>query len=64
MSDVKVAAVVVTYNRLFHLKNTIDSLVSQTYTLDYIVIVDNSSNDGTKEYLEEISKQFTSIVIL
>jgi hypothetical protein len=47
----KVAAVVVTYNRIDLLKECIDSLRNQQYKLDTIYIVNNGSNDGTSEWL-------------
>lgn len=49
----KIAAVVVTYNRLKLLKQCIESLRNQTHKLDEIIIVNNSSNDGTLEWLNE-----------
>jgi rhamnopyranosyl-N-acetylglucosaminyl-diphospho-decaprenol beta-1,3/1,4-galactofuranosyltransferase len=49
----KVAAVVVTYNRKELLKECIDSLFSQTYQIDAIIVVDNASTDGTHELLME-----------
>lgn len=50
----KVAAVVVTYNRLELLKECIENLLSQTSPCD-VLIVDNASTDGTGAY---ISKQY------
>jgi GT2 family glycosyltransferase len=50
---VKIAAVVVTYNRLGLLKECIDSLRNQTRKLDEIIVVNNDSTDGTKEWLNE-----------
>lgn len=47
----KIAAVVVTYNRLELLKECIQSLRNQTHKLDEIIIVNNSSTDGTLEWL-------------
>lgn len=47
----KIAAVVVTYNRLELLKQCIESLRNQTHKLDEIIIVNNSSTDGTLEWL-------------
>ncbi|MCK9279449.1 MAG: glycosyltransferase [Melioribacteraceae bacterium] len=47
----KIAAVVVTYNRLELLKKCIDALRNQSYQLDRIIIIDNSSGDGTWKYL-------------
>jgi len=53
MEDKKqsVAAVVVTYNRLELLKKCIQSLKGQTRKLDEIIVVNNSSSDGTLEWL-------------
>jgi GT2 family glycosyltransferase len=48
----KVGVVVVTYNRLALLKEVIKSLRNQTFTDMQIVIVNNGSDDGTKEWLE------------
>lgn len=48
----KIAAVVVTYNRLELLKKVINALREQTHKIDKIIIVNNSSTDGTKEWLE------------
>ena len=48
----KVGIVVVTYNRLNLLKEVIDSLRNQTYREFDIVVVNNGSNDGTKEWLD------------
>jgi GT2 family glycosyltransferase len=51
--DLRTAAVVVTYNRLPLLKECIDSLRKQTRKLDKILIINNSSTDGTVEWLNE-----------
>ena len=48
-----IAAVVVTYNRKELLVECINALLKQTHKLDAIYIIDNASNDGTKEYLKE-----------
>ncbi|UKJ07075.1 glycosyltransferase family 2 protein [Solitalea lacus] len=47
----KIAAVVVTYNRLTLLKECIYAIRSQTRSLDCILVVNNGSTDGTKEWL-------------
>lgn len=49
----KVAAVVVTYNRLKYLQNLISSLRLQTKPLDAIYVINNDSSDGTREWLEQ-----------
>ena len=47
----KVACIVVTYNRVELLKNCISSLHSQTCGDFDIIVVNNGSTDGTKEWL-------------
>jgi rhamnopyranosyl-N-acetylglucosaminyl-diphospho-decaprenol beta-1,3/1,4-galactofuranosyltransferase len=47
----KIIAFVVTYNRISLLPKVIDSLKSQTYKIDEIVVVNNSSTDGTLDWL-------------
>lgn len=47
----KICAVIVTFNRKLDLMNCIPALLSQTTTLDSILIVDNCSTDGTYEEL-------------
>ncbi len=48
-----VAAVVVTYNRKELLKECIEALKASTCSVD-IIIVDNNSTDGTKEYISDL----------
>lgn len=50
-NKIKIAAIVVTYNRKEYLVECIDSLLNQTQKLDKIYIIDNASTDGTTEYL-------------
>lgn len=51
----RVTAVVVTYNRINLLKECVVALLEQTYQNMNILIVDNNSTDGTREYLQRIS---------
>jgi rhamnopyranosyl-N-acetylglucosaminyl-diphospho-decaprenol beta-1,3/1,4-galactofuranosyltransferase len=53
LTQQKVTAVVVTYNRLQYLKLVIAALRKQTYPLQSIVVVNNDSSDGTKAWLNE-----------
>lgn len=50
-------AVVVTCNRCELLKQALDALFNQTYILNKIVVINNASTDGTKEYLDSISSE-------
>jgi rhamnopyranosyl-N-acetylglucosaminyl-diphospho-decaprenol beta-1,3/1,4-galactofuranosyltransferase len=52
MENRKVFAIVVTYNRLPLLQKTIAALLGQSFALYSIVVVNNSSSDGTKEWLD------------
>jgi rhamnopyranosyl-N-acetylglucosaminyl-diphospho-decaprenol beta-1,3/1,4-galactofuranosyltransferase len=47
----RVVAVVVTYNRLALLRECVEALREQTYKLASIIVVNNSSTDGTEEWL-------------
>lgn len=52
----KVAAVVVTYNRIDLLKQCVEALLKQNYPCD-ILLVNNNSTDGTEEWaLEQVNK--------
>lgn len=48
----KIVAVVVTYNRLSLLKECIAGIKAQTHKPDAILVVNNSSTDGTTEWLQ------------
>lgn len=48
----KVAAVIVTYNRVDKLAKVMDSLAAQTRRPDRIYVVDNASTDGTRAFLD------------
>ena len=52
----KIAAVIVTYNRLYLLKEVLEAFDNQTRVPDYIIIVNNASTDGTEAFLEEWKK--------
>lgn len=52
-----VCAVLVTYNRLESLKTALKHYFDQSVHPDTLIIVDNNSSDGTKEYLETLQDQ-------
>ncbi len=49
----KITAVIVTYNRLELLKECLLGLRGQTHPLDEIIVVNNSSTDGTDGWLKD-----------
>lgn len=53
MSDNRIAAVVVTFNRKFLLCECLDALLQQNRRLDAIFLIDNASSDGTEAFLAE-----------
>lgn len=59
----KVATVVVTFNRLALLKECLQALMQQEASTD-IIVVNNNSNDGTKEYLDEMSAEDNDITCI
>lgn len=52
-NNIKIAAVVVTFNRLNLLQECIEALRNQTRKLDEIIVVNNFSTDGTLKWLTE-----------
>lgn len=52
METISVAVLVVTYNRLEKLKKSLKAYNEQIYCPRCIVVVNNASTDGTKEYLD------------
>jgi len=50
----KIAAVVVTHNRLPLLKKCVNRLLNQSRSLDGIFLIDNGSTDGTSEWAKSI----------
>lgn len=53
MNNMNVAVVLVTFNRLKSLKKALEKYERQTRKPKYILVVDNASQDGTAEFLQE-----------
>ena len=49
----KIAIVLCTFNRIDCLKIALQKYENQTVKPDFMVIVNNASTDGTKEYLDK-----------
>ena len=57
----KVAAVVVTYNRKDLLRECLQALLGQTRPLDEIIVIDNASTDGTEQMVPKEFPQVTYV---
>lgn len=60
----KYAAVIVTYNRKNKLKKEIESLLVQKRKPEKIIVVDNYSDDGTKEFMERLLTSTVGLMIV
>lgn len=56
-----VSVIVTTYNRLSLLKETISSILAQTFLGYELLIIDNCSNDGTEQYVEELASKYSNV---
>lgn len=54
MSEIKLLALIITYNRLPLLKECIQAVLGQTWNSFDILVIDNHSTDGTWEYLQAL----------
>ena len=52
----KIALVTPVKDEIHNLDRFFSSLSSQTYPIDYLVVVENDSIDGTQKYLEKLGK--------
>jgi len=59
----RIAAVVITRNRLPLLQRFIDHTLAQTRPLDAVYVVDNASTDGTREYLRVCASPIRPILL-
>src|SRR4051794_37552485 len=60
----KVCAIIVTYNRLETLKTALAHILAQTVLPAAIVVVDNNSTDGTKDYLASVQNDIVKCLFM
>ena len=60
----KIAAVIPVYNGRKYLPDCLDSLQNQTLLLDQIIIVDNASTDGSREFLDSLKVKDSKFKII
>ena len=60
-----VSIIIVTYNNLDLTMNCLDSIFRKTAHPNYeIIIIDNNSQDGTRDYLNDLTKNHSNISVL
>lgn len=60
----KISVVLTTYNRKKRLKKAVKSVLKQTFTEFELIIVNDGSDDGTKEYLDKFKKKDKRITVI
>jgi glycosyltransferase involved in cell wall biosynthesis len=55
----KISVITINYNNLNGLINTVTSVFDQTYLQREFIIIDGGSTDGSKEFIEKKSTEFT-----
>lgn len=61
----KISIIVLTFNNLNINKLCINSILEKTAYPNYeLIVVDNNSSDGTREYLMELSKENSNIIVI
>lgn len=63
-SHPNVDAVVVTYNRIEKLRRCLEAIRGQAFSVRHIHVVDNNSNDGTREWLQANADRYNLILHL
>jgi GT2 family glycosyltransferase len=56
-SQQKVSVQIVTYNSAEHIVNCLEAVISQSYPIAQIIVVDNASTDATQSLLEQYKQQ-------
>lgn len=64
LDGTRIVAVIVSWNKLDLLKSCISAIKSGTTTPDIIMVVDNNSSDGTKEFLLELEDDHVTPILL
>jgi glycosyltransferase involved in cell wall biosynthesis len=54
MADIKIGVLIPTFNRLEFLRESLESVIQQSYQHLEILVVDNGSSDGTQEFMASV----------
>ncbi|HDL15591.1 MAG TPA: glycosyltransferase family 2 protein [Euryarchaeota archaeon] len=65
MSYYKASIIIITHNNLYYTKLCCESIFSKTQYPGYeVIIVDNASTDGTRNYFDELKKKHSNIHVI
>lgn len=59
-----IAVVIPTHNRITFIERAIDSVLNQSIVVDEIIIIDDGSNDGTREIIKKNTLKLTMFINL
>ncbi len=62
--DFSFTVIIVTYNRIELLKECMEHVLNQTLAPKSVVLIDNASTDGTKEYLDSLNTDKVSLRVV
>lgn len=60
----KISCIIPTYNQVQYISDCIQSVVHQTYPNVEIIIINDGSQDGTREYLDNIALLYNNIQVI
>jgi glycosyltransferase involved in cell wall biosynthesis len=60
----KISVIIPIYNGEKYITETIQSIISQTYPIFEIIVINDGSTDGSLQIIENISKEFSNVIIL
>ncbi|WP_103644154.1 glycosyltransferase family 2 protein [Campylobacter concisus] len=62
-NDIKIDVVIISYNRLNELKETVNNVLYYRDSINQLLIIDNCSKDGTKDWLQSIKNEKIEIIL-
>jgi glycosyltransferase involved in cell wall biosynthesis len=61
-NPIVISIITINYNNLNGLRKTVESVIQQSYKSFEYIVIDGNSNDGSKEYLLSLKKEFAYFI--